>query len=79
MSCLRLKAPRLACTLFLNLTGMQLGVHCSPWHRIHHTLYCSCSAADVNLLKVPDELDDTKLVLLLNIMSTGRHGARLDL
>lgn len=34
-------------------------------------------AADVNLLKVPDELDDKKVVLLSDIMPTGWHGARL--
>ena len=34
-------------------------------------------AADVNLLEVPDELDDKKVVLLSDIMPTGWHGARL--
>ena len=34
-------------------------------------------AADVNLLKVPEGMDDKKVVLLSDIMPTGWHGARL--
>ena len=34
-------------------------------------------AADVNLLKVPDDLEDKKVVLLSDIMPTGWHGATL--
>ena len=34
-------------------------------------------AADVNLLKVPEGMEDKKVVLLSDIMPTGWHGARL--
>ena len=34
-------------------------------------------AADVNLLKVPEGMDDKKVVLLSDIMPTGWHGATL--
>ena len=34
-------------------------------------------AADVNLLKVPEGMDDKKVVLLSDIMPTGWHGAVL--
>lgn len=137
MSYLRLKAPHVACTAFHILTGRQHGIICLPRHMINRTLYYSCSAAnvnhlkvpeeldnkrwsccqtscppagmvpgwifgsamscmlrkglnaasnsgpactcaaDVNLLKVPDDLDDKKVVLLSDIMPTGWHGAHL--
>jgi len=35
------------------------------------------AAADVNLLKVPDGMEDSKVVLLSDIMPTGWHGAML--
>ena len=39
---------------------------------------CVCAgAADVNLLKVPEGMDDKKVVLLSDIMPTGWHGATL--
>ena len=45
------------------------------WHLIMTT---SCAgAADVNLLKVPEGMDDKKVVLLSDIMPTGWHGAVL--
>ena len=35
------------------------------------------AAADLNLLKVPDGMEDSKVVLLSDIMPTGWHGATL--
>ena len=44
-------------------------MHCLPLHMIDCAFYCSCSAADVNRLKVPDELDDKRVVLLSDTLT----------
>ncbi len=49
--------------------------HITAWEQIV-THLCAC-AADVNLLKVPDGMEDKKVVLLSDIMPTGWHGATL--
>ncbi len=38
---------------------------------------CCAGAADVNLLKVPEGMEDNKVVLLSDVMPTGWHGATL--